>query len=302
VLTLENKHTKGRRRRKRKPDPMNSSPISKVPAVVRRMNEAEKRLSIFRGKGDWKAHKDAIQQLRSQYAHDEDNAVIILLLDYEDAAAACEKNEIETAMKMVNNLGKHMGKLRESQSSVTQESDSEHINDIYEIIYCKCLFLASRLHCMKKDFGKAEKALKKANEELTEYNNAELKAQLHLANAHYQLFVNQSHQTGSKSELAKHVIEHTKKAEHTCAVLKNERYVYDKIRRKILLLRCKAIMQFYLDDGDKKEFATLFNNSIEELESHLWDGISPRQKVCRLHRRTKICTLTKAPFTRPNFL
>jgi hypothetical protein len=160
-------------------------------------------LSKFRGNGDWNAHKDAIERLRKEYRCDEDNSVIIKLLMYEEAAALCERNETETAMKMVNNLGKRMKEL------VTQTSDNSNINDIHKNIYCKCLFLASKLHCIRKRFGTAEKALDNASKLLSEYNHVELEAQLHVANAYLQLRWNQSHCTLDR---ANHVIEYTKKA------------------------------------------------------------------------------------------
>ena len=269
-----NKNRKQRRQRKKRSNEIGtgSSP-SKDPAVVKRFNEIDTSLCTFRGNGNWKAHKDAIKELRSLYALDEDNSFFSLLLKYEEAAAYCDRNDIDEALKIVNKLGHDMKVL------TAKRSDLKYINDIRLIIYCKCLFLASKLYCIRtctlKQFGKAEEFLVIAKKKLSELNNVELKAQFHLANAYLQLSLNQSRCT---SELAKRVIEHTNKAEHLCITL--ERETYEKIKRKILLLRCKAIIQFYQDSGDKEKFASVFDNSIKELESHrLWKDISLRQKV-----------------------
>ena len=263
----ENKNKKKKRRRKRKSD--TASLPSKDLAVLKRFNEIDKDLSKFRGDGNLVGHKYAIEKLRSMYARDEDNSVFILLLRYEEAAAFCDTNEINGAMEIVNKLGRDMKVL------TAQRSDLKHINDIRLIIYCKCLFLASKLHCMLKHFGKAEKALDIVNMKLSECNNVELKAQFHLANAYLQLSLNQSHCTSERASL---VIKHTNEAEHLCLSLEHE--TYEKIEREILLLRCKAIMQYYQDSGDKEEFASVFNNSIKELEcDRLWRDISLREKV-----------------------
>ena len=271
VSRPENENKKQKRRGKIKSNETRtpSSP-SKHPAVVARFNEIDKYLSTFRGNGNWKAHRDAVDQLRRVYARDEDNSVCISLLNYEEAAAFCDRNEINAALKIVNKLGHDMKVL-----ITTQRSDLKHINDTRLIVFCKCLFLASKLHCMFKNFGKAKKALDIANVKLSECNNVELKVRFHLANAYLQLSLNQSHCT---SERASHVIEHTNKAEQLWITLEHERY--EKIKRKMLLLRCKAIIQFYQDDGDKEKFATMFSNSIKELEcDRLWRDISRRQKV-----------------------
>ena len=260
------------RRRRKKSDEVQDTTPSKVPASVKRVDEIDKSLSKFRGNGDWNAHKDAIEGLRKEYRCDEDNSVIIKLIMYEEAAALCERNETETAMKMVNNLGKKMKEL------VTQTSDNSNINDIHKNIYCKCLFLVSKLHCIKKRFGTAEKALDNASKLLSEYNHVELEAQLHLASAYLQLCLNQSHCTLDSTN---HVIEYTNKAENTSASLtRRDPDKWERIRRKILLIRCEAIIQFSLDNGDEKEFSTVLKNSLEELEHQLWNGISCRQKVC----------------------
>ncbi len=139
---------------------------------------------------------------------------------------------------------------------VSQTSDYlKHINDIHKNIYCKCLFLVSKLRCIKKDFGTAEKALNYASKLLSEYNHVELEAQLHLANAYLQLCLNQSHCTLDRTN---HVIEYTHKAENTSASLtRRDPDKWEKIRRKILLIRCEAIIQFSLDNGDEKEFSTV---------------------------------------------
>ena len=260
---------KRKRRRKRKCGEMDTKP-SKVSSVGKRINEIDKELTKYRGNGEWIAHNDAIERLFNVYMRDEDNSDIISLLKYEKAAALCERNEIETSMKLITELGKEI--------NVAKRSNWELANDIQKIIFCKCLFLASKLYCIKRTFGKAQKSLDVASHLLSDYNNVELKAQLHLSNAYHQLCLNQSHCT---LELANLVIEHTDKAEQICTTLKDQiQETWEKIRRKILLIRCQTVIQFYLNSGDNEEFATVLSNSLEELEHRLWNGISLRQKVC----------------------
>lgn len=229
-------------------------------------------MSEYRGNGKWNDHSNAVQQLLDQFIHDEHNADIIPLLKYEEAAALYDKNETEKAIKCVTKLGQEL--------KVTQKSNWKLMNDNQKMISCKCLFLTSKLYCAVKSFGKAQKALKLANDLLIQYDNAELNAEWFLANACYQFCFNQSNRT---PDGAHHVTEFTSKAENESAKLKDrDQENWKRIRREILLRRCGAIVQFYLHSGDKEKFVDVLNNSLEELENQLWDMITLRQKVCRM--------------------
>lgn len=270
IVSLGKIEDKGKRRRKRKPGEINPAP-SNTTAVAERINEIQKSLSKYRGNGKWNDHSDAVQKFFNEFRRDEHNADIILLLKYEEAAALCDKNETEKAIKSGVELVKEL--------KVKKGSNWERMNNNQRRILCKCLFLTSKLFCAIKSFGTVKKALDLAKDLLLQYDNAELKARLFLANAYLQFCLNQSNRTPNLDKL---VIEFDK-AENACDKLKDrDQETWKRIRIEILLLRCKAIVQFHLDSGDKEQFAEVLNNSLEELENQLWNIITLRQKVCRM--------------------
>ena len=261
-----------KRRPKRKPAKIDP-PLLKTIAVATRFNEIQKSLSEYRGNGKWNDHSNAVQQLSNQFRHDEHNADIIPLLKYEEAAALCDKNKTEEGIKCVIKLGKNL--------KVEPKSNWEHMNDNQKMISCRCLFLTSKLFCAIKIFGKAQKALKLAEDFLSQYDNPDLNAELFLANAHYQFCFNQSNRIPDRVE---HVTELANEAENISAKLKDrDQENWKRIRREILLVICKAIVQFYLDSGDKEKFADVLDNALGELENQLWDFITLRQKVRRMN-------------------
>ena len=261
---------KGKRRRKRKPAKINPAPLTTT-AVATRFNEIQKSLSEYRGNGKWNDHSNAVQQFLNQFRHDEHNADIIPLLTYEKAAALCDKNKTEEAIKCVTELGQNL--------KVTRKSNWELMNDNQKIVSCRCLFLTSKLYCAKKIFGKAQKALELAEDFLSQYDNPDINAELFLTNAYYQFCWNKSNRTPDRAE---HVTKFINEAENISAKLESrDQENWKRIRREILLVICKAIVQFYLDGGDKEKFDEVLNNALGELENQLWDFITLRQKVCR---------------------
>ena len=273
IVSLGKIEDKGKRRRKRKPGEINPAPLNTT-SVAKRINEIEKSLSKYRGNGKWNDHSNAVQKFFNEYRRDEHNADIILLLKYEEAAALCDKNETEKAIRSGVKLVKEL--------KVEKRSNWEHMNNNKNRISCKCLFLTSKLFCAVKSFGIAKKALDLAEGLLLQYDNAELNAQLFLANAYLQFCLNQSNRTPNVDKL---VIEFNK-AENVSDKLKDrDQETWQRIRIELLILRCKAIVQFYLDSGDKEQFADVLNNSLEELENQLWNIITLRQKVCSMKQK-----------------
>lgn len=269
VENIQTSKQKERRLRKKKPREMGTAP-TKVPKFVERFQKVAKELSKFRGNGEWTAHKQAIEKLHDEYKRDEDNQDIILLIQFEEAAGFCERNDVEKAEILSNKIGKNLKRKIDG---------GEHITDLQGIVYCKCLFLAAKLHCMKRGFGKAQKCLETAKNFLSDCDNIEMKCESHLTNAYYQLCLNQGlHCTSERANL---VIDSTNKAEQILTAIKDPE-IRDGTKRNLLLLRCKAVMQLYLEGEDKETFATLLNDSLKELECQLWNDISLRQKVCNV--------------------
>ena len=270
IVSLGKIEDNGKRRRKRKPGEINPEPLNTT-SVAKRINEIEKSLSKYRGNGKWNDHSDAVQKFFNEFGRDEHNADIILLLKYEEAAALYDKNETEKAIKSGAELVMEL--------EVKERQNWERMNNNQKRISCKCLFLSSKLLCAVKRFGRAKKALDLAKDLLLQYDNAELNAQLFLANAYLQFCLNQSNRTPNLDKLD---IEFNK-AENVCDKFKDrDQETWKRIRIELLLLRCKAIVQFYLDSGDEEQFADVLNNSLEELEDQLWNIITLRQKVSRM--------------------
>ena len=260
-------------RRRRRPREVNTS-SSKVPASVRRVNEVEMLLKQLRENGNWDDHEDSLESLRREYERDEHNSGILLLLKYEEAAKAYMKNEIDKAYKIVNKLAEEL--------KIKKRSDRKHLSENLEMIACKCLFLTSKIYCVKNSLGKAEKALDVASEILSDHKSIALQAQLFLAYAHHQFHLNTTKCTLKRAQL---VIDHTNRAESVSNKLKDQkRSRFQELRRQILLLRSKAILQLYCDGGEKV-FEDLLSKSLAELEGDMWDGISELKKVgflCKL--------------------
>ncbi|XP_028390781.1 uncharacterized protein LOC114515681 [Dendronephthya gigantea] len=244
---------------------------SKIPSHVAQIHEIDKDLSTFRENGEWKAHEEAIEKFKKRFFRDEDNHDVILLLRYEQAAALYEKRDLNSCMKLTAEIAKEVN---------LNETNWDQINDTQKMIYCKCLFLASRRHCIVgKKLGMAEKALSKASKLLCKYKNIELESFLYLEYAYYHFCLNQC--TESKVNL---VISYTSRAEDTSSALigKVFKEKRDRIRREILLLRCQAIIQFILASVNSvlpQDLSNMLNASMAELEGQLWNRISPKQKV-----------------------
>ena len=282
ITNIDEKNT---RRRSRKPKTASLKP----PAVVRRFKEIQKTLSKYRGDGKWSEHAKAVKCFENEYKRDKDNLDIILLLMYEKAVAYYEKNEIGMARTLAHKIKGELDTARKMVTKVSREisvqykeTNWQQIDDNKKIIYCKCLFLVSRIYCVKGRFEKARKAVDFANQILSRHlNNVELKANLYLAYAQvYQVCFNRVHCT---SKGVTQVFSYLDKSEAISRNLKKpDPEKWEEIRREILLLRSLAIVQFYLHDGNKLEFVNVLDGSLEELEHHLWDGILLKQKVCCL--------------------